>query len=116
MFLILGVPSAFAAIGDITCTAHQWEMTENGTKDDITIKLDEHRIGPSIRFSGVIGGRAYSLIGDTQWGDFMLTQSEAPDWTVGLNATAAFTPSGRMQISQVIGVKVFKLECLKQMK
>ncbi len=119
MFILLlafGFQTAFAEIGDITCTARQFTINEGGMKDAVDIKLEEQRNGPSVRFSGVIGDRSFSVIGDLQYGDFLLTQSLAPDWTVGIISTGSFTSTGRLQISQVIGLKVFKLECNKQLK
>lgn len=118
-FFILVLPllvsiHARAAIGDIKCTAEQFEVTKGGLKDHVIKPLTLEKEAGSVRiFSVDIGERGYVLNGDVKSGDFMLTQAWGPDYTFGIQATASFTSDGRLQISHVEQTKVFKLVCVK---
>src|SRR5690606_14309948 len=108
------LPVAFAAIGDISCIAEQFEVHRDGVKNHIRQPLVvEQKNGSVLIMSTEIDGRAFVLSGNTATGDFRLTQAWGAEYRHGFNTTASFTASGRMQISEVRDELVFKLVCNK---
>jgi len=106
--------NTFAAVGDIHCTAKQFEITRDGLANQIEIPLKVvSKNGSALNLSGDIGQRAFVLSGDTHSGDFLLTQAWGDDYTTGINTAGSFNSSGRMTLSLVEVNKVFKLECTK---
>lgn len=115
-FAALMSANAMAEVGDITCIAKQFTVTDKGMKDEVEKKLDvEMKAGSAVRLSIDIGDRYFVLAGDNATGDYLLTQAWGEGYRHGINATGSFTSSGRMQISLVEETRVFKLECNKVM-
>src|SRR4051794_25966965 len=103
--------NAMADLGDINCIAKQFEVGESALKNLIEKPLIlETKTGSVVAYSVDIGDRFYRLSGDVVSGDFIITQTQGPDYNAGINATGSFNSVGRLQISQVDGAKVFKLE------
>ena len=108
--------SAFAAgLGDINCTAEQFETTPSAIINHVKQPLLlQERVATNVILSVEIDGRAYTLNGDLQTGTYRLTQSWGPGYTQGIMTTGSFGIDGRLQIVQVNETKVYKLVCLKR--
>jgi hypothetical protein len=113
--MLVGTKSGFAKTENtqtVSCQAEHFRVTAKGleTLEKKPLRMDFDTNG-MVSLSVEFGGRAFVLSGDMKKGDFLITQALAPDYTSGLNATGAFNSLGRMQISQIQGNEVFKLEC-----
>jgi hypothetical protein len=107
--------AAMAEVGDISCVAKQFTVGASELRDYVEKPLVlESKVGTSVRYGVDIGGRYYSLVGDTAGtGDFLLTQAWGPEYTFGINSRASFNSTGHLQMSQVEQDKVFRLECAR---
>lgn len=104
--------SVQAEVGDISCLARTYKVTDKGLKEETVKELvTDFKAGKSIHMTVDILERSYFLTGDN--GDYLLTQTWGPDGILGMNATGSFNSAGRMQISWVDSEFVSKLECRK---
>lgn len=103
-----------AAANSIVCTAIMRNVTDQGEV------VSARKALPLIESAGEyeiyqtdLNQRAYTARYKPASEEVMLTISNAPDYTVGINATGTFNSAGRAQISSVEKVLVHKLECYK---
>ncbi len=117
MRLFLGSLLLFAAspaFAEIKCVAEQFRATQQGIKDHVVQELTAEQDDPvALVLSAKINGRAYSLTGNPQKGDFHAIQSWGKDYTSGIISAATFNSVGRLVISQVEGEQVYKLVCTR---
>lgn len=109
----LTTASAFADHGGMHCTAEQFVVAPDGLRNHLKKDLVLEKDGGFYFYTAELDGYAYTVNPNLGPNDFMLTISWGEGWTSGVNMTATFGDSKRMQMSFVDKTKVFKLVCLK---
>jgi len=112
IFVLLFIPSFSQAQFD--CTAQVFEALPNGkARQEVVQMTPEYESEHRIVLSAELDGRAYTFNGPKKSGPYLVSITEAPDYTKGSLTTSDFSPEGRLQISVVNGQLVHKLECYR---
>lgn len=98
----------------ILCTGYKRVYSANQLleeKVDLKINAENENY---VRMDGEIGDIAFGFSGDRINNSYMISITEGPDYTHGILSRGAFDKDNYMQISNVKGSVVYKLECTEK--